>query len=104
MCGSSASTRLRPALGAQQKGAPSAPFSVAMVRASALGELERPARLGAAVLLALDHARVASEEAAALQHAAQVGLELGERLRYRVPHRAGLAGEPAARHRAVDVV
>src|ERR1700744_2531077 len=45
----------------------------------ALRELERPARLGAAVLLALDHTRVAGQEAALLEDAAQVRLEIGQR-------------------------
>src|SRR5579871_6563420 len=41
---------------------------------SALGELEGASCLGLAVLLALDHARIARQEAAALERAAQVGL------------------------------
>src|ERR1700721_1122227 len=58
-----------------KKGAPCAPFAdpgpvardasaPTSALASALGELERPARLAAAVFLALDHARIAGEEAA----------------------------------------
>src|SRR5258708_24760071 len=74
-----------------KKGAPGAPFcSCVRSAASALGELERPAGLGAAVFLALDHARVAGEEAATLQDAAQIGLKLGERLGDRVAHGARL--------------
>src|SRR5882757_1450063 len=64
----------------------------------ALGELEAAAGAGAAVLLALDDAAVARQEAALLHGAAQVRLVLGERLRDAVAHRAGLAREPAARH------
>src|SRR6476620_11455745 len=41
----------------------------------ALRELERFARLGTAVLLALDHARIPGEEAALLQDSAQIRLE-----------------------------
>src|ERR1700761_7741190 len=41
----------------------------------ALRELERFARLGAAVLLAFDHAGVAREEAALFQNVAQIRLE-----------------------------
>src|SRR5690606_21975096 len=43
----------------------------------ALGELEGTAGLGATVLLALDHAAVAGEEAALLQHGAKLGLVEG---------------------------
>ena len=50
------------------------------LEASALGELEGATRLRPAVLLALDHTRVAGQEAAALEHGAQLGLEIGERL------------------------
>src|SRR5947209_6080184 len=71
---------------------------------SALGELERTACLGLAVFLALDHAAVAGEEAAVLEHAAQLGLEIRERLGQAVAHRAGLAGQAAARHPADHVV
>src|SRR6478735_9032192 len=70
-----------------KKGALSAPFFVCRRDASALGELERTPGLGAAILLALDHARVAGQESAALQDAAQVGLEGGERLGDAVAHR-----------------
>ena len=41
---------------------------------SALGELEAATRFGAAVFLSLHHARVAGEETAAFEHAAQIGL------------------------------
>src|SRR5271167_2266610 len=59
---------------------------------SALRELEAAARLGLAVLLALHHARIAGEEAAVLEHGAQVGLMPHQRLGESVPHGAGLAG------------
>src|SRR5882672_6813832 len=69
---------------------------------SALRELERAPRLGLAVFLALDHAAVAGEEAAVLEHAAQLGLEVGQRLGEAVAHRAGLAGQSTARYPAND--
>src|SRR3974390_2044639 len=56
----------------------------------ALRELERPARLGAAVFLALDHAGVAREEAAPLQDVPQIRLEIGQRLRNARTHGACL--------------
>src|SRR5262249_18294800 len=55
-----------------------------------LRELERTAGLGAAVLLALDHAGIAGEEATLLEHAAQFRLEIGKRLGKAVTDRAGL--------------
>src|SRR5215470_13282714 len=67
-------------------------------------EREVASRLRLAVLLALDHAAVAGEEAALLQHRAQGRLEMGERAADAVPHGAGLAGEPAADDRADHVV
>src|SRR6267378_6447362 len=71
---------------------------------SPLRELERPPRLGLAVLLALDHAAVAGQEAAALEDAAQLRLEIRQCLGEAVAHRAGLTGQSAARHPADDVV
>src|SRR5262245_53814877 len=70
----------------------------------ALRELEAAASLGAAVLLALDHARVAGEEAAALERAAQVRLIGHQRLRQAVTHGARLSRQAAAGDRADDVV
>src|SRR5258706_805880 len=70
----------------------------------ALRELERLARLGAAVLLALDHPRVAGEKAALLQDAAQIRFEIGQRLRDAVTHRARLARQTATGHGADHVV
>src|SRR5437879_3301418 len=84
-----------------------APPSCALARKanpSALGELERAACLGPAVLLALDDARVAGQEAAVLQGGAQVRLEIGQRLGNAVTHRPGLAREAAARDRADPVI
>src|SRR5262245_55332847 len=61
---------------AQQKRGATAPLCRICRRSGlTLRELERPASLGATVLLALDHAAVAGEEAAALEHGAQLRLE-----------------------------
>src|ERR1043165_1405395 len=68
----------------------SAPFAFEYPAGSALGELERAPRLRLAVLLALDHAAVACQEAAALERAAQIRLEIGQRLGNAVTHCAGL--------------
>src|SRR3954453_12189832 len=57
---------------------------------SALRELEAAAGFLLAVLLALDDARVARQEAFALQGRTQVGLVIGQRLGEAVAHRAGL--------------
>src|SRR5690348_5685699 len=62
----------------------------------ALRELEAAAGLGAAVLLALDHAGVAGEEAGLLDDAAERGLVARQRLGDAVLDRAGLAREAAA--------
>src|ERR1700687_3278623 len=69
-----------------------------------LRELERFARLGAAVLLALDHARVTREKAALFQNAAQIRFEIGQRLRDAVTHGACLARQTATGHGADHVV
>src|SRR5690348_18467130 len=71
---------------------------------SALRELEAAAGLRLAVLLALDDARVAGQEAALLQRRAEARLVEGQRTADAVAHRAGLTGEPAAGHRAHHVV
>src|SRR5690349_3088678 len=90
---------------AKTKGRRSAPeICFVGARRLALGELERPAGLGTAVLLALDYAGVAGEEAALLEHAAQLRLEMRQRLRQAVAYSASLTGQPAARHRADHVV
>src|SRR5690606_13272908 len=62
----------------------------------ALRELEAAAGLGAAVLLALDHAAIAGEEAGGLHGAAQFRLELAQGLADAVLDRAGLTRKPAA--------
>src|SRR5512145_1715534 len=71
---------------------------------SALGELEAAAGLHAPVLLALDGTAVAGQEPAFLERPAQVRLEVGERLRDAVTHRAGLARKASAGDRCGDVV
>src|SRR3546814_1159457 len=78
------------------------PFATIRSR-SALRELEAPARLGPTVLLALDHARVAGQEAALLQDRTKVRLEQGQRPADAVAHRAGLPREAAAADRADHV-
>src|SRR5690606_6048442 len=80
------------------------PFVFSLSEALALRELEAAAGLGAAVLLALDHAAVAGEEASCLDGAAQRRLELGERLADAVLDCTGLAGKTAARHCADNVI
>src|SRR5262245_40476470 len=70
----------------------------------ALRELEAAARLGPAVLLTLDYARVAGQEAAALERAAQIGLVGNQRLGEAVTDRARLPRQPATRHGADNVV
>src|SRR5215216_5013022 len=71
---------------------------------SALGELEAAAGFRLAVLLALDDTRVAGEESALFQRAAQVGLVVHQRLGNAVAHRASLTRQSAARYGANDVV
>src|SRR5437660_2066599 len=83
---------------------PSVPkYFLAMGAALALAELRRLARLVQAGLLALHHARVAREEAGALQRHAKLGVDLDERAGDAVAHRAGLAGRPAAVHADAQV-
>src|SRR5512133_1332166 len=62
----------------------------------ALRELEALAGAGAAVLLALDRARVARHEAGLLEHRPELRIVVAERAADAVSDRAGLAGEPAA--------
>src|SRR5262249_41830034 len=71
---------------------------------SALRELEAASGLALAVLLALDDAAVARQEALRLQHRPQLRLIVGERLADAVAERASLARKSAARHRADDIV
>src|SRR5690242_7848828 len=73
-------------------------------RGLALRELEAAAGLGAAVLLALDGARVAGQEPGLLDDRAQARLVAGQRLGDAVLHCAGLAREPAADDRRNDVI
>src|SRR5258706_10455683 len=75
-----------------------------LARQLALRELERLARLGAAVLLALHRARVAGEKAALFQDATQIRLEIGQRLGDAVTHGARLARQTAAGDGADHVV
>src|SRR5215470_20054691 len=69
-----------------------------------LRELEAAARFGAAVFLALHHARIAREKAAALEHATQFRLVPHQCLGEAVAHGAGLTGQAATGHGAHDVV
>src|SRR6187551_804080 len=90
-----------------EKGRPLAgpPFSGSEVlRSLALRELEALAGLGAAVLLALDHAAVAGQEPGRLDRGAQQRLELAQRRADAVLDRTGLAREPAAGDGADHVV
>src|SRR5688500_12995717 len=69
----------------------------------ALRELEAAARLGAAVLLVLDRAAVAGQEAALLQRGPEVRLEQGQGAADAVTDRTGLARKAPADHGADDV-
>src|SRR3712207_6637437 len=82
----------------KQKGRPeSRPFSNDVAEgALALRELEAAAGLLPAVLLTLDDARIAGQEAFLLERAAKLRLIVGQRLGEAVTDRAGLAGETAA--------
>src|SRR6266508_4318520 len=83
------------------------PDELAAVRRSgwlALRELRRLASLVQAGLLALDDARVARQEAGALQRHAQLGVCVDKCARDPVTHGTGLAARPAALHADTDVV
>src|SRR6516162_1188603 len=72
-----------------------------------LRELETAARFGAAIFLALDHARIAREESAALEHTAQFRLVAHQRLGEAGAVRHGLSKalmryEPELRIRALE--
>src|SRR5439155_26881415 len=69
-----------------------------------LAELEPGARAALAVLLALDDAGVARDEARLLQRRTELGLHGEQRLRDRVAHGARLPGEAAAADAGEDVV
>src|SRR4051812_46891375 len=71
-------------------------FRSVPAEALALRVLEPLARLRLAALLALDHARVARQEAFGPQGLAVLLVDLDERARDRMPRRAGLAAEAAA--------
>src|SRR5215210_7672160 len=73
-------------------------------RILALRELEAAARLRPAVLLALDDAGVAGEEAFALDRGAQRRLVAGQRGRDAVADRARLARQAAALDGGFDVI
>src|SRR5579883_1030528 len=70
---------------------------------SALRELEGTAGLGLTVLLTLDDAAVAGQEAAGLQRAAQSRLEEGQGARDAVTNGTGLARQAAAGDGGDDV-
>src|SRR6202790_2581771 len=70
----------------------------------ALRELERLARLGAAVLLALDGTAVAGQETTLLQHAAQIRFEIGQRLGDAMTDGTGLARQTTTGDGADHVV
>src|SRR6185437_9506571 len=74
-----------------------------MPAGSALRELEATSGLGLAVFLALDDAAIARQEALRLERRPQTWLVIEQRLGDAVTHRAGLARETAADHRAVHV-
>src|SRR5438477_8096354 len=89
----------------QQKGRPKRPFFPVPDRQHSLQmlafrELEGLARLGTTVLLALNSARVAGEKTALLQNGAQIRFETGQRHGYPMTHRASLARQSTASHRA----
>src|SRR5438128_2133278 len=69
-----------------------------------LAELEAAARLGAAVFLALDDARVAGQEAFALDGRTKRGLVAGQSGRDAVADSARLARQAAALDRRLDVI
>src|SRR5438093_13513224 len=69
-----------------------------------LAELRRLAGLVQAGLLALHDARVAREEAGALQGHTELGVELDERAGDPVPHRSGLAARTAAVYAHANVI
>src|SRR2546421_1770343 len=92
------------------KRAPEAPFfsrfRIGSIRCKCLAfrELEGLARLGTTVLLALNSARVAGEKTALLQNGAQIRFETGQRLGYPMTHRASLARQSTASHRADHII
>src|SRR3954454_3826140 len=81
-----------------------AAIAAILAKQLALRELERLARFRPAVLLALHGAGVAGQEAALLQDATQIRLEVRQGLGDAVTHRTRLARQTAAGDRADDVV
>src|SRR3990167_2688633 len=84
-------------------GAPKRPLPNAYEPRLALRELEAAAGLGLAVLLTLDDAAVAGQEAVRLHDRAQAGLVVGQGLRQAVTDGAGLARQARAFHGHDDV-
>ena len=82
---------------------PEAPLEYACRGDLALRELEGASGLGAAVLLALDGARVAGQELAGAHRGAQFRLEIDEGAGDAVTDGAGLAGEARTANGALDV-
>src|SRR5205823_5224175 len=83
--------------GAKQKRRPyGPPFEQKYETRLTFRELEGTASLGPAILLALDGARVAGEEAAGLQRGAQSGLVIHQGAGNTVTHRTGLTRQAAA--------
>src|SRR5215213_6359131 len=90
---------------ATKRAARGPPFPKSLIEgALALRELEAAAGLLPAVLLTLDDARIAGQEAFLLERAAKVRLVVGQRLGEAVTDRAGLAGETATVNVDGDVV
>src|SRR3954463_5103393 len=90
--------------GREKKGGPRAAFRSVSLWRSALRELEAAASFLLAVLLALDDAGVAGQEAFLLEGAAQIRLIMRQRLGEAVAYCAGLAREAAAIDVDDDVV
>src|SRR4051794_14101258 len=94
-------------LSAKIKGGWVAPTALCVTQLKAvlaLRELERTTCLGAAVLFALDDARVAGQEALTLHGCAKRRLVAGERGRNAVADSARLARQAAALDRRLDVI
>src|SRR5215213_5921564 len=90
---------------ATKRAARGPPFPKSLIEgALALRELEAAAGLLLAVLLTLDDARIAGQEAFLLERAAKIRLVVGQRLGEAVTDCAGLAGETATVNVDGDVV
>src|SRR4029079_8251045 len=90
----------------KEKGGPEfrTALSCFVLKRLALRELEAAASLGPAVLLALDHAAVAGQEAFAFHCRAERRLEARQRLGNAVLDRAGLSRQAAALDGGDDVI